>query len=207
MTIKRVAVYARVSTLNHGQDPELQLGELREYAAHRGWRITEEYVDNGVSGAKESRPALNRLMNDAKQRKFDVVSVWKLDRFGRSVRHVLVALSELEALGITFVSLKDNLDLGSPTGRFMFQIIAAFGELERAMTVERVKAGLQNAKRKGKKLGRPRAEADLRKIAALRASGASWRMVSRKTGISVRTIKRLVPGCGNIPNEIAAANH
>ncbi|SRR5579871_1724626 len=149
MKAERVAFYARVSTLA-GQSPEMQLVELREYAGRRGWERIEEYVDHGVSGAKESRPALNRLMVDAKQRKFDVVAVWKLDRFGRSVAHVVVALAELEALGITFVSLKDNLDLSTPSGRFMFQIVAAFAELERAMIQERVRAGLQNAKRKGK---------------------------------------------------------
>lgn len=140
-------------------------------------------------------------MNDAKQRKFDVLACWKLDRFRRSVVHVVTAISELEALGIAFVSLKDNLDFGTPSGRFMFQIIAAFAELERAMIAERVKAGLQNAKRKGKKLGRPRASMDLAKIASLRDSGASWRMIERKTGVSVRTIRRLVTECGNNVSE------
>jgi DNA invertase Pin-like site-specific DNA recombinase len=166
MKTQRVAFYARVSTFA-GQNPEMQLVELREYAARRGWQLTEEYVDHGVSGAKESRPALNRLMADAKQRKFDVVAVWKLDRFGRSVAHVVVALAELEALGITFVSLKDNLDLSTPSGRFMFQIVAAFAELERAMIQERVRAGLLNAKRKGKRLGRPPAAVDKARIARL----------------------------------------
>jgi DNA invertase Pin-like site-specific DNA recombinase len=119
MKSERVVLYARVSTLA-GQSPEMQLVELREYAVRRGLQVVEEYVDHGVSGAKGSRPALNRLMADAKQRKFDVVACWKLDRFGRSVAHVVVALAELEALGIAFVSLKDNLDLGTPSGRFMF---------------------------------------------------------------------------------------
>jgi Resolvase, N terminal domain len=116
MKTERVALYARVST-SAGQNPEMQLVELREYAARRGWQVVEEYVDHGVSGAKESRPAPNRLMNDAKQRKLDVVAVWKLDRFGRSVKHVVVSLADFEALGIVFVSLKDNLDLSTPSGR------------------------------------------------------------------------------------------
>lgn len=194
MKAERVALYARVSTLA-GQSPEMQLVELREYAARRGWLVTEEYVDHGVSGAKESRPALNRLMADAKQRRFDVVAVWKLDRFGRSVAHVVVALAELEALGITFVSLKDNLDLSTPSGRFMFQIVAAFAELERAMIQERVRAGLQNAKRKGKRLGRPPAAVDRARIARLRATGASLRAIAGQIGVSVATVHKVLQGC------------
>jgi DNA invertase Pin-like site-specific DNA recombinase len=194
MKTQRVAFYARVSTFA-GQNPEMQLVELREYAARRGWQLTEEYVDHGVSGAKESRPALNRLMADAKQRKFDVVAVWKLDRFGRSVAHVVVALAELEALGITFVSLKDNLDLSTPSGRFMFQIVAAFAELERAMIQERVRAGLLNAKRKGKRLGRPPAAVDKARIARLRAAGASLRAIAGQIGVSVATVHKLLQGC------------
>lgn len=194
MKTQRVALYARVSTFA-GQNPEMQLVELREYAARRGWQLTEEYVDHGVSGAKESRPALNRLMADAKQRKFDVVAVWKLDRFGRSVAHVVVALAELEALGITFVSLKDNLDLSTPSGRFMFQIVAAFAELERAMIQERVRAGLLNAKRKGKRLGRPPAAVNKARIARLRAAGASLRAIAGPIGVSVATVHKLLQGC------------
>jgi len=150
----RVGVYARVSTANCQQDPELQLSELREYATRRGWEIAEIYTDNGVSGSKDSRPALNRLMADAGQRKFDTVLVWKLDRFGRSLRHLINALAELEARGIAFVSLRDNLDLGTPSGRLMFQIIGAMAEFERALIQERVKAGLRHARSKGKRLGR-----------------------------------------------------
>jgi DNA invertase Pin-like site-specific DNA recombinase len=170
----------------------MQLVELREYAARRGLEVLEEYVDHGVSGVKGSRPALNRLMADAKQRRFDVVACWKLDRFGRSVAHVVVALAELEALGIAFVSLKDNLDLGTPSGRFMFQIIAAFAELERAMIAERVRAGLQNAKRKGKRLGRPPVAVDKARIARLRASGASIRAISAQLGVSPATVHKVI---------------
>jgi DNA invertase Pin-like site-specific DNA recombinase len=190
---KRAAIYGRVST--EGQSVEMQLVELREFGMRRGWRLVEEYVDCGVSGSKESRPALNRLMADAKQRKFDVVAVWKLDRFGRSVAHVVVALAELEALGITFVSLKDNLDLSTPSGRFMFQIVAAFAELERAMIQERVRAGLLNAKRKGKRLGRPPAAVDKARIARLRAAGASLRAIAGQIGVSVATVHKLLQGC------------
>jgi len=185
----RVAFYSRVST-NHGQDPELQLRELREYAASRGWIVAEEYIDLGISGSKTSRPALNRLMADAQRRKFDAVLVWKLDRFGRSLRHLVNALAELEALGVAFISFRDNLDLGTPSGRLMFQIIGAMAEFERTLIQERVKAGLRNARAKGRRLGRPRVNVDKGKIDALRASGASWRAIATKLGVGVGTVHR-----------------
>ena len=145
----RAALYARVSTLN-GQHPEMQLAELREYASRRGWEIADEYVDEGVSGSKESRPELNRLMADARQRQFDIVLVWKIDRFGRSLKHLVNALADLDAYGVAFASLKDNLDLSTPSGRLMFGIIAAMAEFERSLIQERVKAGLHHARRNGK---------------------------------------------------------
>jgi len=153
--IARVALYARVSSLNN-QDPEMQLAKLREYAVRRGWQIVEEFTDQGVSGCRESRPALNRLMSDACRRRFDAVLVWKIDRFGRSLKHLVNALAELAALGVAFVSLRDNLDLSTPSGRLMFQIIGAMAEFERALIQERVRAGLRNARAKGRRLGRPR---------------------------------------------------
>jgi DNA invertase Pin-like site-specific DNA recombinase len=151
-TIARVALYARVSTLN-SQDPEMQLAELREYAGRRGWQVVEEFTDQGVSGCKESRPALNRLMSDACRRRFDAVLVWKIDRFGRSLKHLVNALAELAALGVAFISLRDNLDLSTPSGRLMFQIIGAMAEFERALIQERVRAGIRNARAKGQRLG------------------------------------------------------
>ncbi|MGA7463323.1 MAG: recombinase family protein [Candidatus Korobacteraceae bacterium] len=190
LTIYRVALYARVSTLN-GQDPEMQLSELREYAARRGWIISGEYVDQGVSGSKESRPELNRLTVDAHRRVFDAVLVWKIDRYGRSLKHLVNALADLNAYGVAFVSLRDNLDLSTASGRLMFQIIGAMAEFERALIQERVRAGLRNARAKGRKLGRPRRIVDSAKVAALRASGASWRAISRQTGVGVATLYRL----------------
>jgi DNA invertase Pin-like site-specific DNA recombinase len=188
----RVAIYARVSTL-HGQNPEMQLSELREYAGHRGWTVVGEYVDQGVSGSKESRPELNRLTTDAHRRKFDAVLVWKIDRFGRSLKHLVNALEDLAAYGVAFVSLRDNLDLSTPSGRLMFQIIGAMAEFERSLIQERVRAGLRNARAKGKRLGRPRSDVDASRIASLRDSGATWRAISREMGVGVATLYRAVP--------------
>jgi DNA invertase Pin-like site-specific DNA recombinase len=185
-----VGLYARVSTLNGHQDPEMQLAELREYAARRGFRIVGEYVDHGISGSKESRPALNRLMADAHQRKFDAVLVWKIDRFGRSLKHLVNALADLAAVGVAFISLRDNLDLTTPSGRLMFQIIGAMAEFERALIQERVRAGLRNARAKGKQLGRPRRIVNTDKIAALRAKGESWRAIADHLGVGVATLFR-----------------
>jgi len=186
----RCALYARVSTLL-GQDPELQLRELREFAVHRGWEIVAEYVDQGVSGSKESRPQLNRLMADAKKRRFDVIAVWKLDRFGRSLKHLVMTLADLEALGITFVSLRDGFDLSTPSGRLLFQLVGAMAEFERALIQERVKAGLRNARAKGRRLGRPKAQASVNEIRSLRAEGASWEAIAKTLSIGVGTAYRL----------------
>jgi DNA invertase Pin-like site-specific DNA recombinase len=185
-----IALYARVSTVNGHQDPEMQLLELREYAALRGWKIAAEYVDHGVSGSKESRPALNRLMADAHSRKIDAVLVWKIDRFGRSLKHLVNALADLAAYGVAFISLRDNLDLTTPSGRLMFQIIGAMAEFERALIQERVKAGLRNARAKGKTLGRPRRIVNVDKIAQLRAQGEPWRAISDKLGVGLATLYR-----------------
>lgn len=152
--MKRVALYARVSTHNGQQDPEMQLTELREYAARRDLIVAGEYVDH-VSGSKDSRPSLNRLMADAHSRKFDAVLVWKIDRWGRSLKHIVVSLADLDAYGVAFVSLRDNLDLSTPSGRLMMQLLGAMAEFERSLIQERVRAGLQNARAKGKILGRP----------------------------------------------------
>jgi DNA invertase Pin-like site-specific DNA recombinase len=152
----RAAFYVRVSKAKGQQDPEMQLNDLRPFAAARGWQLlTDPYVDR-LTGSVEARPALNRLMADAKARKFDIVCVWKLDRFARSLKHLINALAEFEALGVAFVSLRDNLDLTTPSGRLMFQIIGAMAEFERSLIQERVCAGLRNARAKGRTLGRPR---------------------------------------------------
>ena len=181
----RVALYARVSTLN-GQHPEMQLTELREYASRRGWVVAGEYVDEGVSGSKDSRPALNRLMADAHRRRFDIVACWKVDRFGRSLKHLVNALADLDSYGVAFVSLRDNLDLSTPTGRLMFQIIGAMAEFELSLTKERVKCGLVNARANGKQLGRPRRVADGDRILQMKSEGASLREIAAAIGHRVR---------------------
>jgi DNA invertase Pin-like site-specific DNA recombinase len=185
----RVAIYARVSTTN-GQNPEMQLSDLREYASRRGWEVFAEYVDNGVSGAKESRPELNRLMADVHLRCFDVVLCWKVDRFGRSLKHLVNALADLDSYGVAFVSLRDNLDLSTPSGRLMFQIIGAMAEFERSLIQERVRAGLRNAKLRGKTLGRPPLTLDSARIARLRASGASIREIAAQLEVSTATVHK-----------------
>jgi DNA invertase Pin-like site-specific DNA recombinase len=195
LTIDRVALYARVSTLN-GQDPEMQLSELREYASRRGWSITREYVDEGVSGSRESRPELNQLMADAHRRNFDAVLVWKIDRFGRSLKHLVNALADLCAYGVAFISFRDNLDLSTPSGRLMFQIIGAMAEFERSLIQERVKPGLRNARAKGKKFGRPRAQVDAERVAELRHDGRSWSQVCRALSVSKGTAQRSVARLG-----------
>jgi len=187
----RAAIYARVSTLI-GQSPEMQLAELREYASRRGWEIFDEYVDSGVSGSKESRPELNRLMSDVHLRRFDVVLCWKVDRFGRSLKHLVNALADLDSYGVAFVSLRDNLDLSTPSGRLMFQIIGAMAEFERSLIQERVRAGLRNAKLKGKTLGRPALTLDHARIARLRAAGASIREIAAQLEVSTATVHNIL---------------
>jgi DNA invertase Pin-like site-specific DNA recombinase len=184
----RIALYARVSTCT-GQNPEMQLAELREYASRRGWEIFREYVDLGVSGSKESRPELNRLMADAHTRRFDGVLCWKVDRFGRSLKHLVNALADLDSYGVAFVSLRDNLDLSTPSGRLMFQIIGAMAEFERSLIQERVRAGLRNAKLKGKTLGRPRRIVDGDQMAKLREQGASLLEIAKAVGASPGTVR------------------
>jgi DNA invertase Pin-like site-specific DNA recombinase len=195
--ITQVALYARVSTLNN-QDPEMQLSELREYAGRRGWQIVEEFTDQGVSGCKESRPALNRMMADACRRRFDAILVWKIDRFGRSLKHLVNALAELAALGVAFISLRDNLDLSTPSGRLTFQIIGAMAEFERALIQERVRAGLRNARNKGTRLGRPRVIVDASRIASLREQGHSWSQITAEMRIGKGTAQRALAGLPRI---------
>ena len=183
-TIKRVAIYARVSTANHGQDVTLQTRELEQFAGARGWHVAGAYVDQGVSGSKDSRPELNRLMADAHKRRFDVVCVWRFDRFARSVSHLLRALETFKALGIDFVSFSEQMDTSTPAGKMVFTVLGAVAELERSLIVERVRAGLRNARVKGKKLGRPSIAVDAARIARLRVQGLTVRQIAAELGYS-----------------------
>jgi DNA invertase Pin-like site-specific DNA recombinase len=162
----------------------MQLRELREYCERRQWTITNEFVDVGVSGAKDSRPQLNKLMAAAKQRRFDAVLVWKLDRFGRSLKHMVSALGEFEALGIAFVSLRDSFDLTTPAGRLMFNMVASFAEFERDLISERVKAGIANRRAKGFRVGRKPITVDSVRLQALRLEGHTIREIAGAFGIS-----------------------
>jgi len=182
------AVYSRVSTIGHGQDPAMQTRELTEYCERRGWQVFDLYVDAGVSGRRDSRPALNRLMGDAHARRFDVVVCWRFDRFSRSVSHLCRALETFNALDIQFVSLCEQVDTSTPTGKLVFTILGAVAEGERNLIVERVRAGLRNAKAKGKRLGRPTKAVDVDRINSLRASGHSWRKVAGTMKLSVGTV-------------------
>src|ERR1700732_2264566 len=188
----RVAIYARVSTVNHGQDVGLQTRELRQFADARGWNVTGEYIDAGVSGSKDSRPELNRLMADAHKRRFDVVCVWRFERFARSVSHLLRALETFKALGIDFVSYSEQMDTSTPAGKMVFTVLGAVAELERSLIVERVRAGLRNARAKGKQLGRPRVIVNASEVRALRDAGRSWSEICRETGLTKGTAQRSV---------------
>jgi DNA invertase Pin-like site-specific DNA recombinase len=185
----RTAIYARVST-NNGQDPTMQTRELKEYIERRGWQFAAEYVDIGISGSKEKRPELDRLMADAHRRRFDCVVVWKFDRFARSVSHLLRALETFKAQGIEFVSFSEQMDTSTPAGKMVFTVLGAVAELERSLIVERVKAGLRNARAKGKRIGRPHVFVDARRIATLRARGESWPAIAKQLGVGVGTAYR-----------------
>ncbi len=182
------AVYSRISTVGHGQDSTMQTRELIEYCERRGWEIFQSYVDEGVSGKKDSRPQLNRLMADAHARRFDVVVVWRFDRFSRSVSHLCRTLETFRALRIDFVSMMEQIDTTTPAGTFVFHVLAAVAQSERETTVERVRAGLRNAKAKGKRLGRPTKSVDVDRITSLRASGHSWRTIAGMMRLSVGTV-------------------
>ena len=185
----RVALYARVRTMN-GQHADMQLAELREYVARRQWQTVGEFVDEGVSGARERRPALDRLWSECRKRRVDAVVVYRYDRFARSLRQLVNALEEFRALGIDFVSLHEGVDTSTPNGRLVFGIFASIAEFERELIRSRVRSGLAVARARGKRLGRPRTVVDAAQVVRLRAAGASWREVSAQMGIGVGTACR-----------------
>ena len=193
LSTKRVGLYARVSTRNNGQNPQTQLLALREYAKARGMAIAGEYVDVGISGSKERRPALDRLMKDARRRKIDCVLVARFDRFARNIRHLLLALEEFGALGVDFISLSESIDTSTPMGKMVFTVIGAVAELERSLIRERVTMGIKRAQTQGKMIGRPTGtKAPVRKIRRLKAEGLSIRDIAARVSVSKSTVARIL---------------
>lgn len=186
---KRAAIYARVSTVDQTCEP--QLHDLRQYVAARGWEDGEEFVDHGVSGARDRRPALDRLMVAVKTRKVDIVVVAAFDRVGRSVRHLVETLELFRHYAVEFISLREQIDTGSPLGHAVFTIIAAIAELERSLIAERVKAGLRNARKNGKRLGRPRVQVDHRRLEDAVRRGLSIREAAKELRISASSYGRI----------------
>jgi DNA invertase Pin-like site-specific DNA recombinase len=180
----------RVSTKNHGQTTETQALALRDYAAHRGFIVVEEYRDEGISGTKDSRPALDKLMKDARARKFDLIVVARFDRFARSVSHLLRALEEFSHLGVDFVSLSESIDTSTPVGKMIFTVLGAVAELERNLIRERVHMGISRARKQGKALGRPRVDVDPHQVAGLRTRGLSWNEIADKLNVGRGTAER-----------------
>jgi DNA invertase Pin-like site-specific DNA recombinase len=186
----------------HNQNPEVQLAELREHATRRGWEVVGEYIDRGITGARERRPELDRLWVDCRKRKVDAVLVYRYDRFARSLRQLVNALEEFRALGVDFISLHEGVDTSTPNGRLVFGIFASIAEFERELIRGRVISGLAAAVARGVRLGRPKRTVDAAEIARLRASGASWREVAERMGIGVGTAVRALQQALQIPQEI-----
>lgn len=188
MKRKRVAIYARVSTKD--QSIEMQMNDLDRFTREREYEVYKTYQDIGISGTKEKRPELNMLMDDARKRKFDMVLVWRFDRFARSTRHLVDALYTFKNLNIDFVSYQENIDTSSPLGEAIFTIIGAMSKLERDIIAERVKGGLRKAIANGTKLGRPQVEVDLNKMAEYKAEGKSFRDIASLMNLSVNLVFR-----------------
>jgi len=186
--MKKVAIYARVSTKD--QSVDMQLSDLERYSKERGLCVCKVYKDNGVSGMKETRPALSGLMNDARKRRFDVVLVWRFDRFARSTKHLVTALYEFRNLGIDFISYQENIDTSSPLGEAIFTIISAMSKLERDIIAERVKGGLRKAKANGIRLGRPNDEVDISNVIKCKENGMSIREIAKGLGLSRGKVER-----------------
>jgi DNA invertase Pin-like site-specific DNA recombinase len=186
--MKKTGIYVRVSTKD--QSVDMQLHDLERYSKERGLSVFKVYKDSGISGTKETRPALSELMNDAKKRKFDVVLVWRFDRFARSTKHLVTALYEFRNLGIDFISYQENIDTSSPLGEAIFTIISAMSKLERDIIAERVKGGLRKARANGKRLGRPNSDVDINKIIECKEQGKSIREIANDLGIHRSKVER-----------------
>jgi DNA invertase Pin-like site-specific DNA recombinase len=188
----KAAIYVRVST--DGQSVENQERELRQIAERRGWQIVEEYRDTGISGGKgrDRRPGLDRMLGDAKRRRFDVVMAWAIDRLGRSLIDLLGTIQELEACGVDLFLEQQAIDTTTPAGKLMFQVCGAFAEFERSMIRQRVKLGLKRAVAQGKRLGRPRLDGEIeRKAQRQLRKGHGIIKVAKALGIGVGTVARV----------------
>jgi len=213
--MKRVAFYVRVSTMD--QNPETQLRELREYAERRGLTVAREheYVDHGVGGTKARRPALDRMLGDARRRRFDTLLVWSCDRLARSTKHFLQVLDELDSCGVQFVSLREAFDTSGALGRAFLGIVAVLGEMERALLIERVRSGMARARAEGRQIGRARLDVDRQQVINDRRSGMSLTQVAKKHAISRASVCRLMKEAtsdtpvptlaGNMPEQSSAA--
>ncbi|MBI3202218.1 MAG: recombinase family protein [Myxococcales bacterium] len=190
----RIAVYQRVSRAH--QDPALQDDETTSFVERRGWKVVKRYVDHGVSGCRDRRPELDRLLADAKKATFDAVVVYRTDRMARSLRHLVVMLDDLATCKVGFVSITEPFDTTSPTGRLLLQIVGAMAEFERSLIIERTKAGLAAARRRGVRVGRPRARVDLDRAAELRAGGMSLRDAAKALGVGAATLSRAMSAPG-----------
>ena len=186
---KTAALYARVSTLD--QNCEVQLEDLRRYTSQRFGR-SYEYIDVGVSGTQRRRPQLDALMKDAHKRVFEVVLVWKFDRFARSLKHLIDSLEEFKALGIDFISYTEGVDTTTPSGQLLFHVVGAVAQFERDLIAERVRAGVAHARAMGKRIGRPRAPVDIERVTGLRKQGLSLRGIAKTLNIPVSRV-RLAP--------------
>lgn len=188
----RIGIYARVSTTD--QDCSQQLRELREYAAARHWDIQGEYVDHAVSGTKDSRPAMNRLMEAARRRAVDAIVCWKIDRWGRSMPGFVSSVQELRSLGVRFIAVTQGIDTdeSNPTSRLMLNLLAAFAEFERELIVERTRAGLQRARRQGSIGGRPRLVVNRAKVLQMEAEGMTTREIGEELDISAASVCRIL---------------
>ena len=184
----RTALYARCSTTDQSVEP--QLDTLRGYTAARGLDVVEEYVDHGVSGTRDRRPALDEMLAKAKRRSFDAIAVVKLDRLARSTRHLTSLAAELEALGVDLIVTDQGIDTTTPAGRLLFNVLAAIGEFELDLIRERTRAGLQAARKRGQRLGRPRVHVPLAEARRLLDRGCSMSAVARQLSVARSTLKR-----------------
>jgi DNA invertase Pin-like site-specific DNA recombinase len=184
----------------------MQLRDLRLLAERKGYEIVREYCDEGQSGTKDSRPALNQLLADARKGKFKVMLVWRLDRLGRSLAHLLRLLEDFREQGIELVSYSEGLDFTTTTGKLLYQLLAAFGEFERNVICERVQSGLRAARARGVRLGRPRVPVDEAQIARLRAEGRSWAAIANKLGVGEGTVRRAAQASAKNPTSSAAVS-